>query len=131
MEIANFDFSNLPIVVITVTPVEPTEATYDEFLRKMSKTVNEAVEKIAIITDLTQGKYLKSELRIKMGNWLKDNEVLLKEKVEVMCLVNKSAIVNIVIKGVFLIKKPAVPTQIFSTLEQAIQWSDEKLAVLS
>jgi hypothetical protein len=65
-----------------------------------------------------------------MGNWLKDNEALLKEKVEGMALVNTSAIIGIVIKGVFLIKKPTIPTEIFSNLDQAIKWSEEKLGVL-
>jgi hypothetical protein len=131
MKAANFDFSISPIVIIKVNPIEATDANFTEFLKEFGQTLKNTTGKIAIITDLTLAKFLSADLRIKMGNFYKENDALIKEKVEIMSIVNKSAIMNIVIKGVFLVKKPPVPTNTFSSLDQAIKWSEEKLSVIS
>jgi hypothetical protein len=116
------DKSHLPVIVYRFKPVEPTVQLYQEFL-------NQSVEDIinhpglVVMLDLTHGKSLPSEIRIQQVNWNKKYEALIKKNIKAMVFVNKSAIMTFMLKGIFLIQKPAVPYHVFSDYHEGLVWA--------
>jgi hypothetical protein len=131
MELATFDISRLPTFIMTLNPVEPTAELMDKNFIEVNKILNQIKDKKGFqIVDLLKAKYLNSDLRIKQGNWLKENDGLLKEKLEGVIIVNNSPIMTIVVRGVLLIKKPPVPMYFVKTMEEALALVDKKQSIL-
>jgi hypothetical protein len=132
MELATFDISHLPNFIMTLNPVEPTAELMDKNFVEIDKILNQIKDKKGFqIVNLLNAKYLNSDLRIKQGNWLKEKDSLLKEKLEGVIIVNNSVMMNIVVKGVLLIKKPPVPMYFVKTVEEAMALADEKQSVIA
>jgi hypothetical protein len=132
MELATFDISRLPTFIMTLNPVEPTAALMDKNFIEVDKILNQIKDKKGFqIVNLLNAKYLNSDLRIKQGNWLKEKDSLIKEKLEGVVIVNNSMIMTIVVKGILLIKKPPVPMYFVKTVEEALALADEKQSVLA
>ena len=128
MKYAEFDFSKFPAVTITFNNVEPTNEEFYEYLEEILRIYNRK-EKFVLIFNASKAKYLKAELRVDQGNWIKKHEELIKK----YCLGNAYIISNPIIKIVFncilAVNKPPVPYTVFSNRYDAKKWAESKIAV--
>jgi hypothetical protein len=108
-------------------PITPTDADLDEYLEEQAVLLNGLNEKVILIYDINNSKFIGSEQRIKIGKWSKEKTPLFLEKTYGTCLVNTSVIANIIMKGIFLFTG-SQQTPIFSKMEEAIKWADGVLA---
>ena len=128
MNYAKIDTSGYPIVKVTYAPQEPTLEEFDAYLSSMEALYDDYSD-FVIIMDASSTKYLSSELRIRQGNWMKKNESKMKTQVLGIVFIIPSAIVRMILNGIFLIQKLPVPYSVSSNMEEANKWAHEKLSV--
>lgn len=128
MKFVEIDRSQAPILVYKFSSKDPTDQEFEAYLKDLVndwKSNSGAV----IISDLSEAKYLSSENRIKVGKVMKDNEEMIKANVRAIVYVMPSVVLNMLLKGIFAIKKPPVEVKIVKTREEALNWSAEKISM--
>ncbi len=128
MNFVNIDRSNFPIVTFKISPFEPSLEIYKNYLNDVTEILNRH-ENMVFIFDLSVGKPLSSEIRILQGEWIKNKEELIKNKLKGMVFVHNSIIMNLMMKGIFLIKKPPVPYVVTKNIEEALNCANEQYHV--
>jgi hypothetical protein len=108
-------------------PVMPTDAMLDAHLKGMSDALLNANQKIVFIFDLNKAKLLTADHRVKAGKWYNENKKLFDDKCLGIAAVNTNILINIMLKGIFLITGNNTAT-IFSKMESAKEWADQLLA---
>ncbi len=129
MKFVEFDLKDYPIVVNRFSAKEPTNDEFDAWIKEMITYITEK-KGIVLVQELTNAKYLSSENRIKVGNIFKKYEKEIKENVIGIAYIVPSVIVNMLLKGIFAIKKPATDYKVVKTEEEAKKWANEKLAAV-
>lgn len=121
------DNSQFPIAVARYQSFIPT---IDEFLQMQADlaTFFETHKDFVAIIDLTHMSFLPSELRIKQAKWSSQIDPILKKNNIRLAFTTPSLIAQMMLKGVFLISKPAVPHTVTSTIENATKWAKDQLA---
>jgi hypothetical protein len=127
MKYADLDFSHNPIVIVRVNPIDPTEQQFEEYLEELTKVAYEMKNGV-LIFQISNGKFLPSEKRIKIGNWLKTHTEIIKKNMHGLCYVNNSFIPMTILKGILLVNKPPVPYAVLSSENEALAWAKEKMA---
>ncbi len=120
------DSTNPQCIRVTFSDKEPTMAEFEEYLEASLKVMLTDKD-FVVISDISKMKYLKSEFRIRQGNFFKKHE----KKIAEVCLgsayVVPSVIGRMILNGVFLINKPATPSAVVSSLAEAEKWTSERL----
>ena len=120
------DSTNPQCIRVTFSDKEPTMAEFEEYLEASLKVMLTDKD-FVVISDISKMKYLKSEFRIRQGNFFKKHE----KKIAEVCLgsayVVPSVIGRMILNGVFLINKPATPSAVVSSLAEAEKWTPERL----
>jgi len=129
MKFVDFDLSEYPIIVNRFSAKEPTNEEFDAWTKEMIKTISEN-KGIVLVQELTNAKYLSSENRIKVGNIFKKHEKEIKQNVLGIAYIVPSVIVNMLLKGIFAIKKPATDYKVVKTEQEAMKWSRDKVAAV-
>ena len=130
MKLLDYDLSQYPIIIGRSNPIAANAINSKENIVELELQLNNIKgEKAIMIFDLTHAKYMSSEIRIQYGNWIKHAESLFKDKLICIILVNKSSIMNMVVKGIMLIKKLPIPMHMVSTLEEGITLANKSLQV--
>jgi hypothetical protein len=122
-----FDLSNPQCVRVIYHAHEPTHAEIDEFVAFAAKVLQENRD-FVIVSDVTKLKYLSSEHRIKLGNWIKSHHLLIKERCLGTVYVVSSAIGRMILNGIFLVNKPVIPRTLVASMAEADKWAAERLA---
>jgi hypothetical protein len=107
-----------PVIVVEYVNDSPTSAEIDEFLKEL-KALYEKRMNMLFVTDSRKIKYMPSEVRIKLGLFLKENLNLISQYNKGNIFITNSIVASAFIKGVFLIQKPPYPYYIFTNEEQA------------
>ena len=128
MKYFEIDKTHFPVILIRINPIEMSLKDQQEYLEKVYELV-EQFPGLVLITDISKGKPLSSEVRIYQGNWNKKHEAFLKQRLNGLVFVNESIIMTIVLKGIFLVQKPPVTHTVVTNLEDALQWALEKVQV--
>lgn len=129
MKLIDFDLSNYPIIVAKSNPIQANESNCIGNMADLEMQLRSIKdEKAIMIFDLTHAKYMSGDVRLQYGNWVKKSEKLFTDKLICVILVNKSAIMNMVIKGVMLIQKLPVPMYIIPTIEEAVELANKTLS---
>lgn len=125
MKFVDIDRSQAPVLVYKFSSKDPSDQEFEAYLKDL---VNDwkSYSGSVIINDLSEAKYLSSENRIKVGKVMKDNEEMMTQSVKALVYVMPSVILNMLLKGIFAIKKPPVEVKIVKTREEAIRWATEK-----
>jgi hypothetical protein len=126
MKYADIDYSKDPIVIVRINPMEPTDQQFDEYLSSLDAVLGR-MKRGALIIQISQGKFLPSEKRIKLGNWSKINTQSIKEKMVGLCYINSAFLPATILKGILLVNTPPVPYTVVKTEEEAFAWAGEKL----
>lgn len=121
-----FDKSLFPIVVVKFKGGEISEKEFDAHLDRMYHLYSEH-DKILIVFDTSNAKYLSSTLRIKQGNWLKKHHKLLKDTIIAAVYVSSSVMMKMMLKGIFLVQTPAWEHKVVVNLDNGLEWAKEKL----
>ncbi len=91
--------------VIRVTfSQEPSREEYNKYLIDLLKLIH--LKATISLLFVLPNSYMSSELRIIQGNWIRDNEELLRKKVRHSVFITPSFLATVVLKGIFLINKP-------------------------
>lgn len=116
------DISQWPLHITKLNPIEPSEKEFDEYLSYLGSLL-EKRERYADILLMSEGKYLPSNLRIKMGNWVKVNKENLLKYQACMAFVNESIIMNVVLKSIFIVSPPLSPYIVTSKFDEALNFA--------
>ena len=123
MKFAEVESQYHPLLQITLNPVEPTPAQLEAYFREfqtMLDNLKSQPGKAVLLVDATKAKFLSSQTRISIGKFLKENDALMKNHLEVVVQVIPNTILTIVLKGIYLVQKPSISTEISDNLERGM-----------
>lgn len=123
-----FSLTNLTpsIIHFKINNIDPTPVEFDEYLKIHSDSLLNS-QRIAVIYDISDGKFLTSEQRIKLGKMVSQNSENMKKYVACVAYVNTSVMAGIILKGILLVSPMPVPNKVFTTTEAATAWCNEML----
>ncbi len=130
MKYATVDGSQKPILHIVINGIDPTPEQLDEHFAEWKAMLEELADfpyPCVIIVDATQSKFLSSEVRIKIGKFLNDNDVLMKKHIKLIVQVISNPLINIILKGILLVQKPSVPQTVVNSMSKALALASENL----
>jgi hypothetical protein len=125
--LVTIDKSRFPIILLTFQPVESTDKNVEDYLNEHLKLLQETPEKLFLIYDLNQGKYMSMDRRVRMARWAEKHSSLFKEKVMGLANVNTSVLANIVMKGFLLLIPVHMRPTMFTKISHALQYAEEVL----
>ncbi len=127
MKYADLDFTHNPIVIVRVNPIDPSEQQFEEYLQDLTKVAHEMKNGV-LIFQISNAKFLPSEKRIKIGNWIKTHTEIMKKNMHGVCYINTSFIPMTILKGILLANKPPVPYAVLGSESEGIAWAKEMIA---
>lgn len=126
MAYATFDESKWPIVLITFSGEEPTVAEFDSYLNKML-SIYERKQPVSFVFDSSKTKYLRSELRIKQGNWIKKHKDIIAELQKCLIFVIPNIMVRFIFDAVLAITPLYAPYATVKTVEEGLAEAARRL----
>lgn len=123
----NIDSSRFPIVVARTESFTPTAQEFRQMQLDFENFALSHSNFIAVI-DLTQLAFLPSEFRISQAKWSKEKDPMFAQQKLRLAFCTPSLIGQMMLKGIFLISKPAVPHTVVSSIDQGIAWGMKQLA---
>ncbi len=124
---AEIDTRHYPIVIATLQAFEPTVTEFQEHLDELSYIIK-THQHFVMILDISQSKFLPSEMRIMAGNWLKQEAGMMRKNMRGMVMLNNSMVMGMILKGVLLISRPSVDYLVANSKEEAITWATRLLS---
>jgi len=118
------------IIIISYSSVLPTAKENQEFFDYIINWLSKIpIDKKAVwLLDTSKLKFLSAETRIQTGKFISDNQILFDEKLLGAIIFNSSLIVEMITKGVFLVKKPPFPIIFSNSKEESIAKAKEMLS---
>ncbi len=120
------DVSQFPLVRIQLKPFQPTKETMDSYMVHLDALHSQPNPFVILMEFPQKLTVLKAEHRIRIGNWMKENE----EKVrtcKATAFVMPSIVYKVVMQGVFLIQPPFTDYKVVDKIEKAEEWLHEKM----
>lgn len=102
-----------------------TDADVKDYLVDLAEQIEKRPDEFHLIIDVSESQKLSSEQRIMMGAFIKKNQQLLLEKVITLIYVVPTPLLQFVLNGIFLFKKPPIPYKVFNRLNEAINWAQQ------
>jgi len=118
MQYATFTDVSEEIVKISFAAFDPNEQQFEAYLNDFEALITSR-KGIVVILDGSKAKYLSSKLRIRQGNWIKENKDKIRESCGKWCYVINSPLVKFIMQGIFLVQKPPVEYAVFTSLPEA------------
>jgi hypothetical protein len=121
------DSSKFPIVVARCKHFTPTLAE----LRQAQMDIEAFAHghtNFVVVVDLTDLGFVSSEFRIAQAKWSEQIDPLFVKQKLRLAFYTPSSIARIMLKGVFLISKPAVPHIVVNSIEQGFSWGLKQMA---
>jgi hypothetical protein len=109
------------IIVVRVLPQDFGDKDFDDYLAFLTDYWTRDVRSSFII-DISRGKYMSSDRRIKFGNLTKKYRKEMVTSVHCVAFVNTSVLAATVLKGILLISPLEIPTKVFTQFGDAEQW---------
>ncbi len=114
------------IIQFKINNIDPSPAEFDEYIKIHSSLLFNS-QRIAVIYDISAGKFLTSEQRIKLGKMVNQNSESMKKYVACVAYVNTSVMAGIILKGILLVSPMPVPSKVFTNADEAFAWCNENL----
>ncbi|HEX8825565.1 MAG TPA: hypothetical protein VF794_36990 [Archangium sp.] len=121
----SFDDSTWPLLVVRLTG-EPSLKTFEEFLSRSTQYLQRQ-ERHVCIFDVSELHLLSTEQRQRQVEWLKTNEVLMRQALLGIAYVITSPIVRLTMGVIFHFKSPPAPYTIVSHPSEAGTWAAMRL----
>jgi len=122
---ATFSSYNTSVIYIKFSEAEPTAQEFEDYLGKM-KELTDNKRKTVLVFDSTATKYLSSDLRIRQGQWIKQNQEELKKYIIGGAFIIPSMVIRVVFNCILAIQKLPYPHTVVSNKEDALKWAVEK-----
>ena len=120
---------NFPLIQTKLAEKQPTPKEFDEYMEYAIKVL--LIEKpYVMLFDFGKSKYIKSEYRIKVGQWMKESQQHLAEYCKGVAYVTDSTLHKFVLQAVFFIQPPAYPYTIVTDQEKGLKWLAEKMDIV-
>jgi hypothetical protein len=107
------------IFVIKFYKKEPDRKLFEGYLNAMEQ-IYLNYSGVVFIFDATEATYLSSEFRIRQGEWLIQKEALLQAKCKGHIYVITNIIMNMMLKGIFMVKKTPIQHKVMSAMNAAL-----------
>lgn len=116
-----------PIVEVIFTGHKATDEKFTHYLEEL-KDVYSKKEKLAIIFDATNAVFPGLKYQKMQGDWLEENEQMMKDYCVGTAYVITNTIIRGVLKTIFKFQKQPVPYHICGRLDDANGWVSQKLS---
>jgi len=127
---ANFDSTNLPVIIITFSDAEPKSvAEFAQYLDHMLSFYKEN-EKLVLIFDSTKAKYLSTEYRIMQGKWMKQNKDVIAKQAQKMIFIIPSLAINLLFRTILAIQPLPAPNLVVKTMAEALHEAEQVLVIV-
>jgi len=120
---ATFDYSEFPLVKITLTDAEITDQNFAAYVQEIGKIYEKG--RYAIILDATNTKYVASKYRVLQGNALKANKKMVENFSIGMAIIAPSVLQRMLLEGIFMIKPYPSEVKVCKTKREASEWKNE------
>jgi hypothetical protein len=114
------------IIQFKINSIDPTPSEFDEYLKIHTSEIFTST-RVALLYDISEGKFLTSEQRIRLGKMISQNADSMKKSIACVAYVNTSVMAGIILKGILLVSPMPVPSKVFTTTEGALAWCNEML----
>jgi|GEM_PF-3801629 len=111
------------IHMVKIHSVEPSTEIFEEYIEFSKFSINEM--KGAMILDISKGRFLTTEQRIKLSKVIKANSTTIVKNWVSVAYVNTSIIAGLILKGILMLSPLPVKSKVFSSIEEALNWSYE------
>lgn len=128
MKFASITLEHPKTIKVTYTGIQPSPEQFEDYLIELAAMVK-ANRGCAQIFDATHIRVLPADLRIRHGQWMKENERLFTDDVSVTALIVPHMLARLVMRGVYLIQKPYSPYVVVSTTEEALKYVEEMTSI--
>ncbi len=115
-----------PIVVVEFTGNQATDDNFIQYLDEL-KELYAKKETLAIIFDATNAVFPGLKYQKMQGDWLKENEQMMKDYCVGTAYVITNTIIRGVLKTIFKFQKQPVPYHISGSLDEATDWVSKQL----
>lgn len=126
MKYATLEEQDAPLFRIRFSAKEPSCEEFEEYLQILDGLYAKH-DKLALFFDASQVKYLSSELRIRQGEWLKENFERMESQCAGVAYFLPNLMTRFILKGIFLVQKQAAPYKVVGSEEEGIDWLHEKI----
>jgi len=127
MRIAKIDTSVPQRVLVTFHPVDGTVEEFQEYMEALINIIKNLKERSVVIFDGSNGKFIDSDCRMVIVQYLKENKTVYQEKVISSIAVTASSISTVVLKLLMPMMDKEIRSEVFSSLNDAIKWADRKI----
>ncbi|WP_375558992.1 hypothetical protein ACE193_14770 [Bernardetia sp. OM2101] len=125
-EYFSINTDNFPYVSIKLEDKKPTDEEFEEYIKHAGKVFLQN-QPYAIILDLSNAGYLKTEFRIKVGNWFKENQAHVSKFCKGTAHITDSSMHKFLLQAIFAIQKPPYKYTVVKDEEKAYEWLKEQL----
>ena len=119
MRHASFNFINDLVLEVTFGSQVPTEEAFEMYLAELLRIYKESNQGIIVIFNSEESKFVPSKLRKRQAQWMKDNEVIIREKCLMCVYVIPNLLIKFILEAIFLIQKSPVHYEIVKSTEKA------------
>ena len=122
----SFDYSKFPIIVLTISDIEPTLEEFGKYLNEM-ENMYKTYDQFVLVFDATKSKYASGEVRALQSKWIKDNHTKIKERCKGMVYVLPNVMIEMVFKCIVAFSPLPVPYSTVRNMESALLNADKFL----
>ena len=123
---AEIDSSNHPNIKVVFTGEQANDDNFPFYMQQV-KAVYEQQKKVAILFDASNAVMPALKYQKMQGDWLKENEQLMKDYCLGTAYIIPNLIIRNVLKAIFTFQKQPVDYLVCKTLNEAQIWTNEKL----
>jgi hypothetical protein len=125
MSYANFDVSDLPIVLVKFTGNKETDANFNDYLESLTALYTNKKD-IALIFDATKAGFPNPKFQLKQASWMKENETVINQYCKGIAYVIQNAIVRKALQLILGVFNNKVPFKVFGNVVEAKVWVESK-----
>ncbi len=124
---ATVDSSNEPIIKVIFTGEHANDDNFTFYMQEV-KDVYEQQKKVVIIFDASNAVMPAIKYQKMQGDWLKENEQLMKDYCLGTAYIIPNIIIRNVLKAIFTFQKQPVDYLVCKNTDEAVFWVNEKLS---
>jgi hypothetical protein len=124
---ATIDTHRFPIVEVKFTGHKANDYNFSEYLEELKKVYSRH-EELAIIFDASKAVFPGLKYQKMQGDWLKENEQIMKKYCSGTAYVITNNIIRGVLKTIFKFQKQPVPYHICRTTDDAEDWVNQQIS---
>ena len=125
---ATIDSSNQPIIKVVFTGEQADDDNFPFYMQEV-KDVYEKKNKVVIIFDASNAIMPAMKYQKMQGDWLKNNEQLMKDYCLGTAYIIPNLIIRNVLKAIFTFQKQPVEYLVCKNTNEAQNWTAEKLKI--